>query len=215
MKEEQAKKDAATNRGKGRKKQMKRANGTPPDEVQYNFTDPQSRIMKTATGGFEQCYNTQIGVDAKQQIIVAAGVTQSAADVGELIPILDKAENVTGLQARRLLADAGYRSEANFAALESREVDAYVSLGRREDTRDKAQNAGPATKRMHKKLGTKQGRKRFKARKQIVEPAFAWAKHVLGFRSFSIRGIDRAGGEWDLVCLCTNLRRMSRLICWV
>jgi transposase len=214
LKKEQAAKDAAKNRGKGRTKKMKRPNGTPPDDAQYNFTDPQSRIMKTSTGGFEQCYNTQIGVDAKQQIIVATGVTQSAADVGELIPTLEKAEKVTGLKAKRLLADAGYKSEANFTELEARTVDAYVSLGRREETRDKSQSAGPATKRMHKKLNTKQGRKRFKARKHVVEPAFAWAKQVLGFRSFSMRGVELARGEWDLVCLCTNLRRMNTLIGW-
>jgi transposase len=136
LKQEQAAKDAAQERGKGRKKKLKRANGTPPDEAQHNFTDPQSRIMKTSSGGFEQCYNTQIAVDSKQQIIVASGVTQSAADVGELIPTLDKAEMATGLKAQRLLADAGYKSEANFVALESRSVDAYVSLGRRDLPRD-------------------------------------------------------------------------------
>jgi len=214
LKKEQAEKDAAANRGKGRKKKLKRANGTPPDDAQYNFTDPESRIMKTASGGFDQCFNAQIAVDAKQQIIVGSGVTPSAADVGELIPTLDKAEMVTGLKAKHLLADAGYKSEANLAALEDRNVDAYVSLGRREETREKAKNAGPATERMHRKLNTKQGRKRFKARKHVVEPVFGWAKQVLGFRSFSMRGLKLAQAEWDLICLCTNLRRMNNLISW-
>ena len=214
LKQEQAEKDAASGRGQGRTKKLKRPNGTPPDDAQHNFTDPESRIMKTSTGGYEQCYNAQIAVDGKQQIIVASGVTQSAADVGELLATLDRAEMTTGLKAKRLLADAGYKSEANLAELEEREVDAYISLGRREETREKAQSAGPATKRMHRKLNTKQGRKRYKARKHIVEPAFAWAKQVLGFRSFSMRGLALIRAEWDLVCLSTNLRRMNGLMTW-
>ena len=214
LKEEQAAKDAATKRGQGHRKNMKRSNGTPPDTAQYNFTDPESRIMKTSSGGYEQCFNAQVAVDAEEQIIVGSGVTQSAADVGELLPTLDRAEITTGGKAKRLLADAGYKSEANFAELEARGVDAYVSLGRREETREKASSAGPATKRMHRKLNTKRGRKRFKARKHVVEPVFGWAKQVLGFRSFSMRGLDLARAEWDLVCLCTNLRRMNGMMAW-
>lgn len=214
LKKEQAEKDAASGRGQGRTKKMKRPNGTPPDGAQYNFTDPESRIMKTSSGGYEQCYNAQVAVDSKQQIIVATGVTQSAADVGELLPTLERAEILTGCKAKRVLADAGYRSETNLTELEDRGIDAYVSLGRREETREKAQSAGPATKRMHRKLNTKRGRERFKARKHIVEPVFAWAKHVLGFRSFSMRGLALARAEWNLVCLSTNLRRMNGLMTW-
>ncbi|MFT5050075.1 MAG: hypothetical protein ACI8QZ_001469 [Chlamydiales bacterium] len=154
--------------GEGRTKKLNRPNGTLEDKSQYNFTDPQSRIMKTSSGGFEQSYNAQIGVDAKRQIIVATGVTKSAADVGELIPTLDRAEKVTGLKA----------------------------------------------KRMQRKLNTKRGRKRYKARKHVVEPAFAWIKHVLGFRGFSMRSIKLARAEFELICLCTNLRRMNRLVGW-
>ena len=214
LKKEQAEKDAASGRGQGRIKKMKRPNGTPPDDAQHNFTDPESRIMKTSSGGYEQCYNAQIAVDSKQQIIVASGVTQSAADVRELLPTLDRAEMTTGRKAKRLLADAGYKSEANLATLEARGVDAYVSLGRRQKTREGAQTAGPATRRMHRKLNTKRGRKRFKTRKHIVEPVFGWAKQVLGFRSFSMRSLALARAEWDLVCLCTNIKRMNRLMTW-
>lgn len=214
LEKEQAAKDEASGRGKGRTKKMKRANGTPPDNAQHNFTDPDSRIMKTSSGGFEQSYNAQIGVDSKNRIIVAAGVTQSAADVNELLPTLERAEMTTGQTPRRVLADAGYKSERNLRELEQREVDGYVSLGRREETREAASEAGPATKRMGDKLCTKQSRKRFKARKHIVEPAFGWVKQVLGFRSFSMRGIERARSEWNLVCLCTNLRRMNAMMRW-
>ena len=214
LKREQAEKDAESGRGQGRKKKMKRPNGTPPDNAQYNFTDPESRIMKTSTGGYEQCFNGQVAVDSKEQIIVGTGVTQCAADVAELIPTLESAEDVTDCKPERVLADAGYKSESNFAELEERGIDAYVSLGRREETRDKAQRAGPATKRMNRRLNTKQGRRRFKARKHIVEPVFGWIKNVLGFRSFSMRGVARASGEWDLVCLATNLRRMNSKMAW-
>ena len=215
LKKEQAKKDEASKRGQGRTKKMKRPNGTPPDDAQHNFTDPESRIMKTSTGGYEQCLNAQIGVDASEQIIVSSGVSQSAADVGQLLPTLDRAEETTGRKPKHLLADGGYKSEANFLELEERGVKAYISLGRKEETREKAQAAGPATKRMHRKLNSKQGRKRYKARKQVVEPAFGWIKHVLGFRGFSMRGLELARAEWDLVCLCTNLRRMNRKMAWI
>ena len=162
LKEKQAKKDESSGRGTGRKKKMKRPNGTPPDDAQYNFTDPESQIMKTSTGGYDQCFNGQAAVDSEAQIVVATSITQSAADVGELLPVLESAEKVTGKKTKQLLADAGYKSEANFAALEDRGVDAYISLGRRAETREKASTAGRATRRMHKRLSTEQGRTRFK-----------------------------------------------------
>ena len=214
LKEKQAEEDAESGRGQGRVAKLKRPNGTPPDSAQYNFTDPESRIMKTATGGYEQCFNTQVAVDAKEQIIVAAGVTQCAADVNELLPTLESAARNTGRSPKRLLADAGYKSEANFAELEARNIDAYVSLGRREETRERAKNAGPATKRMHRKLHGVRGRNRFKKRKHIVEPVFAWVKQILGFRSFSMRGLEQSRAEWNLVCAAANLRRMNTKMVW-
>lgn len=206
---EQAQRDEASGRGKGRKKKMERPNGTPPDDAQRNFTDSESRIMKTSTVGYEQCFNAQIAVDDEAQIIVATGVTQNAADVHELIPMLDRAEAITDKKARQMLADAGYKSEANFTALESRNISALISLGRREDTREKAKCAGPATRRMGQRLASPEERKLFRTRKHIVEPAFGWAKRVLGFRAFSMRGLELATAERDLVCAALNLRRMS------
>lgn len=148
-------------------------------------------------------------MDDKAQIIVATGVTQSAADVHELIPTLDRVEAITDKKVQRVLADAGYKSEANFTALEARNVSARISLGRREDTREKAKCTGPATRRMGQRLESPEGRKLFKTRKHIVEPAFGWAKSVLGFRAFSMRGLALATAEWDLVCAALNLRRMN------
>ena len=219
LEQAQAEEDAAEKRGErwekeGRGHKPKRPNGTPPDNKQSNFTDPESRIMKTATGGYEQCFNAQIAVDAAEQIIVATRVTQSAADVHELLPMQEQAEANTGRRPKRLLADAGYKSEANLEALEERDIDGYVSLGRREETREKAMTAGPATARMGRKLKTKRGRSLFKLRKAIVEPAVGWVKHVIGFRAFSLRGHAKVTAEWDLVCLATNLRRMNGLMAW-
>lgn len=214
LKEKQAAKDEASGRGQGRTKKMKRPNGTPPDDAQYNFTDPESRIMKTSTGGFEQCFNTQIAVDAKAQIIVSAGVTQNAADVNELLPMIERAERNTGRLPQNVLADAGYKSESNFEGLEASGIKGHVSLGRREETREKAKTAGPATRRMHKRLSGSRGRSRFKKRKHIVEPAFGWVKQVLGFRTFSMRGQTNSSGEWLLVTMAMNLRRMNAMMAW-
>lgn len=206
---EQAAADAARGRGTGRTKKLKRPNGTPPDAAQMNFTDPESRLMKTAAGSFEQCYNAQVVVDAAQQIIVAADVTPNAADVGRLMPLTAQAEANVGARAATMLADAGYKSEANFAALEARDLDGYVSLGKGEAPRGGTEaRGGPCTQRMGAKLRTDEGRQRFKRRKAIVEPPLGWIKHVLGFRTFSMRGHRKTAGEWSLVCLVMNLRRM-------
>ncbi len=206
---EQAAVDAASGRGTGRTKRLTRPNGTPPDDAQMNFTDPESRVMKTGRGDFEQCYNTQVAIDAAQQIIVAADLTTNAADNGQLVPLMEQAEANTEQRAGTVLADSGYRSEANFAALETRGIDGYVSLGKGEDQRAGVEaQGGPCTQRMGAKLRTDDGRRRFKRRKAIVEPPLGWIKHVLGFRAFSMRGRRKTAGEWSLVCLVMNLRRM-------
>jgi len=187
--------------------------GVPEDKAQENFTDPESRIMKSSKG-FEQCYNGQIAVDEDHQIIVATGLSNNAADAGELKPLIRKIREVTGRLPERLLADAGYRSEKNLRRFEKLKIDAYVSLGR-EGKQDRSQVSDPpanATERMRTKLSTEAGRRQYARRKAIPEPVYGWIKNVLGFRQFSLRGQRRAAGEWDLVCLATNLRRMSPLV---
>jgi len=184
--------------------------GVPEDKAQENFTDPESRIMKSSQG-FEQCYNGQIAVDEDHQIIVATGLSNNAADAGELKPMIRKIKEVTGQLPERLLADAGYRSEKNLRRIEKLKIDAYISLGR-EGQQDRKASAGqPATARMRTKLSTEQGKRQYARRKVIPEPVYGWIKNVLGFRQFSLRGQRKAAAEWDLVCLATNLRRMSHL----
>ena len=188
--------------------------GKPKDTDQENFTDPESRIMKGGSGTFEQCYNAQTAVDGDSQIIVAAGVTQCAADNGQLLPMLNAATENTGASPDRVLADSGYKSEDNFAELEDREVDAYVSLGREGKNGRKIDSDKPATMNMQRKLRSKRGRRRYRDRKRIVEPPFGWIKRCLGFGSFSLRGIEKAKGEWSLVCLALNLKRMNERMAW-
>jgi transposase len=214
LEDAQAEEDAASGRGQHRPGGLKRPIGVPPDTKQSNFTDPESGLMKTASGGFEQCYNAQIAVDAEHQIIVAADVSGCAADNGQLRPMEEQAEKNTGQKTAVVLADSGYKGETNFAAMEQRGVDAYVSLGRGEAGESDAaaeQRAAPSTQRMDAKMRSEQGRQRFKRRKAIVEPVYGWIKHALGFRAFSMRGIAKAKGEWALVCLVINLRRFAAL----
>jgi transposase len=209
----QAEQDAAEGRGQSRPGALQRANGTPADKKQINFTDPQSRLMKTASGGFEQCYNAQLAVDDQQLMIVATAVADNAADQPQLQPLEQQAESNTGQRAGRLLADAGYKSEANFAALAQRGIDAYISLGRGEQLPgEQRSNGGRWTRKMKHKLQSRRGRLRFKARKAIVEPAVGWIKQVIGFRAFSMRGLRKAAGEWSLVCAAVDLRRMAVLL---
>jgi hypothetical protein len=193
---------------------FKRSFGRPPDRAQDNFTDPDSRIMKDSKG-FEQSYNAQIAVDAEAQLIVAAGVTQQAADGGELQPMVERVESNTGKRPKQVLADAGYRSEENFRALEDQGIDGYVALGREcEKTPKSLREDHVATRRMAKKLKTRRGNARYRQRKWIAEPPFGWIKSCLGFRSFSLRGHEKVSAEWNLISLAVNLRRMNERVAW-
>ena len=190
----------------------KRAYGEPEAKAQSNFTDPQSRIMKTSTEGFQQCYNAQLAVEGENQLIVAAEVSAKASDQGQMLPRLDEVEADYGAGPETVLADAGYCNEADLASLEARGVDAYVALGR-EGNKAVAVNAKahPARTRMANKLATPDGRARYAKRKWLSEAPNGWIKQALGFRRFSVRGLDQARGEWALACLALNIKRMPGL----
>jgi len=114
----------------------------------------------------------------------------------------------TGIKRpRKVLADAGYRSEENFTRLSERNIDGYISLGREGKSAKKISRC--ETKAMQRKLGTKRGRATYKKRKHIVEPVFGWIKAAHGFRQFSLRGIGKLSAEWNLICSANNLRRMA------
>ena len=190
----------------------KRAHGEPDEKAQDNFTDPESRIMKTSQEGFQQCYNAQLAVEGENQLIVATEVTSNASDQGRLAGLLDEVEAVFGERPKTVLADAGYCNEADLAMLEERGVDGHVALGR-DGRGDVAADAAkhPAKARMAKKLATAAGRAQYAQRKWLSEAPNGWIKEALGFRRFSLRGLDKVRGEWDLVCLALNIRRLRGL----
>lgn len=181
----------------------------PKPRDQENFTDPESRIMPTSGKTFEQAYNAQVAVDAEQQIVVAASVTQNTNDHNQLMPVLNEAYENTAKVPQRVLADAGYKNERGFASLDGLGIDGYVSVGREGKQAERPKKEQPLTAAMRRKLATKRGRARYRMRKAIVEPVFGWVKRVLGFRAFSLRGLRKVAGEWSLVCLALNLRRMA------
>jgi len=184
--------------------------GVPPDDAQDNFTDPESRIMKTSSG-FDQCYNGQLAVDEASQLIVATGLTNCGADNAELLPLIDQAHATLGAHPREVLADAGYRGEATFQTLEGQGITAYISLGHETRPGKPPNPAHGATRRMADRLKSDAGRARYRRRKAIVEPVLGWIKAALGFRRFSMRGAAKARGEWTLVCLAVNLKRWHRI----
>ena len=190
---------------------FKRAFGVPEPKAQDNFTDPDSRIMKTSVG-FEQCFNAQTAVDATAQIIVAAELTNCGADSAMLPEMLDAVQRNTGQAPQVLLADAGYRSEAVLAQLSDKGVEVIVALGR-EGKRLTNIDAGkhPHTAAMAAKLQSKPGQDKYRRRKAIVEPPNAWVRQILGFRQFSFKGLEKVRSEFKLVCAALNLRRMAAM----
>ena len=190
----------------------KREYGEPEPKAQSNFTDPESRIMKTSTEGFQQSYNAQTAVDDAHQIVVGASVGAQANDVEQLLPMLDAVAESLGAPPAEVLADAGYASEANLQELEERGIAGYVALGRegkKQATVDSTKL--PATDRMKKKLETEAGRARYARRKWLSEAPNGWIKEVLGFRRFSFRGLAKVQAEWNLVCLAVNIKRIGAL----
>lgn len=203
--------DDEQRRGDGAGRPFKRPFGVPQDKAQDNFTDPESRIMKMGTA-FQQCYNAQAVVDADSQLIVASGLTNNAADNEELVPMVEAVKENLGELPNRVLTDTGYRSEDGFAKLEVKKVEALVALGREGKDRTAIDpKEYPATGRMAERLASPEGQAHYRRRKAIVEPVFGWIKHAMGFRQFSLRGLHKVRGEWGLVCLALNVRRMWAL----
>jgi transposase len=192
--------------------------GTPPDKAQYNFTDPQSCIMRNAEGAFIQAYNAQAAVDATHQLIVATDVTAQPADACHLVPMVTAIKETTGRRPRRLTADAGYFSEANVTAKPVRGIELYIAVRTTKHT----QTAEPAPRgripqhcstkdRMQRKLRTKAGRKVYRRRKAIVEPVLGHIKAARGFDRFRLRGVWKVKGEWTLVTLAHNICRLFQV----
>jgi transposase len=190
---------------------------TPEDKAQYNFTDPESRIMKGADG-FVQAYNAEVVVEQACQLIVAQAVTQEANDKKQTIPMVEAIKEQAGQTPAQLLADSGYCSDTNLTALENKPIEIYIATGRQKHGKRSAPcKPGPlpqgATRvdKMARKLQTKAGASVYAARKSIVEPVFGQIKQARGFRQFLMRGIKKVRAEWALVCATHNILKMYRL----
>lgn len=186
--------------------------GTPKDSAQRNFTDADSRIMKTKDG-YIQGYNAQAAVDAAHQVIVAHGLSNNASDQEHLAPMVDAIETNTGGTPKEFSADAGYCSEANLKALEQRRINAYVATGRQKHGRAAAvgerQGGGARVEAMRRKLKRGGWRSRYRLRKQVVEPVFGQIKEARGFRRLLLRGLGKVGHEWSLICTAHNLLKLG------
>ena len=214
---EQRQREAELERGrdpddKPRGGRYKREFGVPEDKAQDNFTDPDSRIMKRAGGGFDPSYNAQTAVDETAHIIVAAELTNCGSDANELPTLLQAVRVNLEQSPQQVLADTGYRSEAVFERLADWATELVVSLGRegKQQLRFDPERS-PHTALMAEKLQSEHGKAAYRKRKWIAEPPNGWVKNVLGFRQFSMRGLHRVTAEWKLVCLALNLRRMAVL----
>ena len=196
-------------------------------KAQYNFTDPQSRIMKAGNGQhFEQSYNAQAAVEVESMLIVGNTLSDQTNDKQELLPALDAAKS-NGFEADKVLADTGYYSEVNIEGAQARNVEAYIAVEKQshgielerilEDTPVEVPElpvpAEATTKeQMAHKLKKSEGAQLYKQRKQTVEPVFGIIKQCMRFRQFLMRGKEKVSGEWNLVCTAYNLKRTFNLI---
>ena len=184
----------------------------PYGKAQRNFTDPDSRILKTKDG-YIQGYNAQAAVDATAQIIVAHGLTASMSDHSQLVGLIEGIETNLGAKPKEASADSGYLSETNLQALAERDISAYVATGRaKHPAETKRQITGPLTQAMRNKLKRAGWRSRYRLRKQIVEPVFGQIKQARGFRQFLLRGIEKVKAEWALICTAHNLTKLARAV---
>jgi transposase len=212
--EEMRRRAAAEERriAEGRKKNGKTPappRAEPDGKAQRNFTDADSRILKTKDG-YIQGYNAQAAVDAKAQIIVAHGLTASMSDHGQLVELIDGIKTNLGAKPKEASADSGYLSEANLETLAERGINAYVAIGRAKHPAEvKRKTGGPLTQAMRDKLERAGWRSRYRLRKQIVEPVFGQIKQARGFRQFLLRGIEKVRAEWAMICTAHNLTKLA------
>ena len=193
----------------------------PRDKDQYNFTDPESQIMKNSKdGGFDQHYNGQVAVDQESLLIVANIVSDHANDKKEAVPTVEAIDQRLG-KAQAAALDNGYYSESNIAALEEMGIDPYIATGREphhqnwreyfEQQPEPPAQTASVKEKMAYKLRTEIGKAIYGLRKCTVEPVIGIIKEALGFRQFSLRGQTKVEGEWNLVCLAFNVKRLHVL----
>jgi transposase len=195
-----------------------RTESKPSARAQRNFTDPDSRIMRDGgTKAYVQGYNCQLAVDSGCQVIVAAAVTQACNDKEQLVPMVGRIRaNVGRRKPRQMSADSGYYSEENVRQLEQRGIDPYVATGKQRHGENEPAPRGRIPKslslkdRMTRKLRTVKGRRTYGKRKEVVEPVIGQIKAARGFRQFLLRGFEKVGAEWLIICLTHNLLKLFR-----
>jgi transposase len=178
--------------------------GTPEDKTQRNFTDGDSRLMKSSEG-FIQGYNGQVAVDGYRQIIVAQTITNSGSDMQQMTPLLKQIKQNLGRQAKEVSADSGYCSQRNLKELKRRQIQGYVAT----DRQKKHRKVGRLVGQMRARLSRAGWRTRYRFRKQIVEPVFGQIKSARGFRQFLLRGQKKVAEEWSLLCTAHNLLKLA------
>jgi transposase len=216
----QAKAEATGRKSGGRPPQPPVEAPLPTDQI--NLTDEESRIMPVAGGGFEQCYNAQAAVAADSLLVVAIDVVQAANDKQQIEPMVEKLKALPEELGKpeTLLADNGYFSASNVTACETADIAPLIATGRNAHHPSSAERFATApaapqdptpVQAMAHRLKTPEGRQLYGLRKQVPEPVFGIIKSVLGFRQFLLRGLDRVRGEWSLVTMAWNLKRMFAL----
>jgi len=192
----------------------------PADTAQYNFTDPESRIMHHKPEGFVQGYNVQVAVEGTLQLIVGEAVTQETNDKQQLRPMITTIKRQAGQTPGEIVADTGYCSDESLRYLAKTKIDGYVATRKmKHGERPRRCPRGPVPKsatpveRMARKLQTKAGTAIYATRKGIVEPVLGQIKHARGFRQFLLRGIEKVRGEWALVCTTHNVLKLYRICC--
>jgi transposase len=194
------------------RRESPKANGEPNDKAQLNFTDGDSRLLKTSDG-FVQGYNAQAAVDHAAQIIVAHEVTNQQGDAPRLIGMLLRIRQNLGRNPNELSADAGYLSEANLAELQRRRISGYIATGRTAHAareRIRRHVSDDLLLKMRTKLARAGPRSRYRLRKQVVEPVFGQMKEGRGFRRMLLRGLKKVPYEWAMMCTAHNLSKLAR-----
>jgi IS5 family transposase len=177
--------------------------GKPQEKTQRNFTDPESRIMKSPDG-FVQGYNGQAAVDAESHVIVAQLLTNNGSDTHQMDPLLGQIRQNLGRQTKEMSADSAYCCERNMERLQKRHIRGYVAVD------GKKQKALSHRIRQMKERIKKAGhRSRYRLRKQTVEPVFGNIKFARGFRQFLLRGLEKVSVEWSLLCTAHNLIKLA------
>jgi hypothetical protein len=213
----EAKAKATGKKPGGKPPQPPKEGALPADQI--NLTDEESRIMPVAGGGFDQCYNAQAVVAAGSLLVVAAQVVQAPNDKQQIEPMLKRIEALPADLGKpdTLLADTGYFSEANVALCAAAQIDPMIAQGRQPHyppLSERFAKVPPAPENptpleaMSHRLQTPEGKKLYALRKQTPEPVFGIIKSVMGFRQFLLRGLDNVQGEWSLVTMAWNMKRM-------